>query len=223
MATTLKEKFQDAKEKVKSYISEHGISLKKCEVIVEKNLEEESVIKNGYPNCIIVSRKNIAEATLAYQLVNIAQNKVETPVNIKYLYSLVSEGLADYIVGELYSGTDVENPLGYDLIKVLIAVEEEDIIRDLLKLSYIKVTKETVQKLMESEKVREYFKHIIKPRLKMVRRALEVTQELDLNRPNYLPYGEELKSWNFIIAPKFNSKWEAIQEVLDEYYKPEEE
>lgn len=223
MATKLDQKFKDARKKVKKFVNKHGISLKKCNIAVDKDLEKETTIKNGYPNCVIVNRENIAESTLAYQLVNIAQNKVESPVSIKYLYSLLSEGLADYIVDELYSGNNVDNKLGYDLVKLLETVEEEDIIDDLLKLSYIKVTEETVQELMESDKVNDYFKNIIKPRREMVKRALEVTEELDLNRPNYLPYGEEFKSWNFITAPQFNSKWEAIQEILDEYYQTEEE
>lgn len=220
MAMKVKKKVKSAKKKLEGYLNKHDIKLKKCKVIVDTNLEEEYIMKRGYPNCIIVNRKNVAESSLAYYLINITQNKLQTPVNIKYLYSLITEGLADYVVSKLYSRYDINNLLGCKLIRLLICEDEnEDIIFDLFKLNSIKVESSMVDTLMESNKVDENFKALIKPRLDSIRQALEVTDELDLTRSNYLPFGEEFKAWRFIIRPEFNPKWQEIQNIITEYYE----
>ncbi len=220
MPVVFKAKIKSARNKIEKYFKKHDMKFKECEVIVDKDLEKEYIIKRGYPNHIVVNRENISESKLAYYIINSAQNKLVTPINIKYLYSLLTEGLSDYVTNEIYSGYDIINPLGCELVKALMLDnEEDDVIKSLLKLDSIKIENETVDKLLNSEKVNENFKRLIKPRLDMVKRSFQVTNELDSERPNYLPFGEEFKAWFFITNPKFNSNWDNIGKLIDKYYE----
>jgi len=221
MASLVKSRFKKAKRKVKKFLEEHGMSLRKSVIVVNPDLSQECMIKVGYPNQILVNRKNIAESTLAYQLINVAQKRLITPVNIKYLYSLVTEGLSDYVVSKLYSNYIIINSSGNTLVSLLESDDEEDILAELFKLNSIRIADDTVDKLMQSEKVNDYFKQLIRPRLDMVKRALQVTDELDLERSIHLPFGEELKTWTYITKPKFNPKWDKIEKVIEKYYKDE--
>jgi len=219
MIADLRSKFKSAEKKVSRYLKKHGFVLSKCIILFNDELEEECIADKGYPNRILVSHKNVAESAIAHQLVNIAQDKLITPVNIKYLYSLIAEGLSDYVIDKLYSRYEVINSEGYKLIELLnFPDDEEDTIKDLFDLSNIKVEDIMVDRIMQSEKVNDYFKRLIKPRLDMIKTSLQAIDELDIGRPNYVPFGEEFKSWIFITNPRFNPKWEQIEKILTKYY-----
>jgi len=91
------ERLSRAEEKVREYLARYGGTLPATQVILDPDLDEETMATHRYPATVVVREPSVPKSVIAHELVHIAQGTLEHFRGFRLLYVLLAEGLADKV------------------------------------------------------------------------------------------------------------------------------
>ena len=97
----------------------------------------------------MVREASVLESVIAHELVHIAQGTLEQFRGFRLLYTLLAEGLAEWVTKALYEEHEVKYEAGYRLLALLVATDEGSV-SGLLRLNDLPLRPEDVEAILAS-------------------------------------------------------------------------
>jgi len=216
--TELSFKLTSAQQKVNEFLQKYQLFVDKCQIKVDPEIGEATLATWQRPNVVAVKKPDIPESVIAHELVHILQQTLEVFAGYRWLYTLLSEGLAEFIAQKLYPEHEIKHKLGHDLICILYALDE-DIVKEIIRLDSLKLIPQDIDLLLASPNVHPYWKEIIENEAEHLKRNIQRALEGKIDDPTFISLGEDLRAWKFLITPRFDSKRSEIQEILAEFFQ----
>jgi len=210
-------KLASAQQKVNKFFQKYKLSIDECQIKVDPEIGEGTLATWQRPCMVVVKKPDVPESVIAHELVHILQQTLEVFAGYRWLYTLLSEGLAEFIAQKLYPEHEIKHKLGYDLVCILCSLDE-DIVKEIIQLDSLKLTPQDIDLLLASPNVHPYWKEIIKNQAEHLKRNIQRALEGRIDDPTFISFGEDLRSWKFLLAPKFDSRQSEIQEILAEFF-----
>jgi len=145
--SSLEKRLRWAEGKLKKWLARHGVELPLVNIIVDPSLEEETLATHRHLDTIVVRETSVPESVIAHELVHIAQRTLEQFRGFRLLYTLLAEGLAEWVTKQLYPQHEVKYPIGYRLIELLVETDKR-VIDDLLRLNDLPLVPENVEAML---------------------------------------------------------------------------
>ena len=214
----LQVKLRRVEKAINAFLAPYNLKIERCEIEIGESLEEGALASHRYPNRILVKREDVAESIVAHELVHVVQGTLEVFKGFRWLYSLLSEGLAEFIAKSLYPEHDVKYELHYELISILYGIDR-NIVEEIVNINYLPLSPSDVDELLNSPHVSPYSKGIIKDQADHLRNNIRRAMNAKITDPTFISYGEDLRAWKFLINQKFDPKRREINEILEAYFE----
>ncbi|MGB9870524.1 MAG: hypothetical protein ACPLYD_02550 [Anaerolineae bacterium] len=210
-----------AERAVREYLARYGGTLSSTRILLDPDLGEETLATHRYPDTVVVRETSVPESVIAHELVHIAQGTLEHFRGFRLLYTLLAEGLADWVAKALYPEHKVKYEAGYRLIELLVEVDE-GAISDLLRLNYLPLVPEDVDIILGSPRLPVYSRGLLSRMAGRIREGLRAAIEGGITDPTFVTLGEELRAWKFLLDGRFEGVREEVDEVVGEWFGLEE-
>ncbi|MGB9776392.1 MAG: hypothetical protein ACPL7C_07550, partial [Anaerolineae bacterium] len=139
----------------------------------------------------------------------------------RLLYTLLAEGLADWVAKRLYPEHEVKYEIGYRLIALLVDADE-GAIGDLLRLNEMPLVPGDVEAILGSPYLAAYTRDLLSPMADRIRESIRAAREAGITDPTFVTLGEELRAWKFLLDGRFEGVREEVDEVVGEWFGLEE-
>src|SRR5438132_11801401 len=137
--TSAKDSHRNAEGRVGAYLRRYGVPLRPVSVVIDTDLAEDTLATHRLPATVVVRQASAPESVVAHELVHIAQRTLQSFRGFHLLYTLLAEGLADWVAKRLYA----EHEVRYPLVDLLARVDEASI-GNLLRLNDLPLAAEDV-------------------------------------------------------------------------------
>lgn len=210
----LRIKFQRAKKAVNDFLASYDLKIGECEIRVDESAEGTHY---EHPKHIIVQNEDVPESVIAHDLIHVVQQTLEVFKGFKWLYHLLSEGLAEFVAKLTFPHHAVKYKVHHELVSLLYALDKS-IVKDLITLDSMQLSPDDVDTILNSPHVSSYSKNIIKKQSDHLKSTIQRAINAKIDGPTFISYGEDLRAWKFLINPKFNLKRREINELLESYF-----
>ncbi len=202
---------------MREYLARYGGALPSTRVVLDPALGEETLATHHYPATVVVREAPVPESVIAHELVHIAQGTLEQFRGFRLLYTLLAEGLAEWVAKVLYSKHEVKYEAGYRLIELLVAVDEK-VIGDLLRLNDLPLVPEDVETILSNPHLAAYSRSLLSPMAERIRESLCTAVAAGITDPTFVTLGEELRAWKFLLDERFEGVRDEVDRVVEEWF-----
>jgi len=207
----LQEKFASATQKVSEYLAPFGIPQIAARIEIDETLD--ALATHRYPDTVVVKDASVPESVIAHELVHIAQGTLEYFRGFRLLYTLLAEGLAEFIAKELYPDHEIKYPFGYELIAALVEVDR-GVIGQLLHLNSLPLGPGDLDRILGDGRLPAYTEELLRPMAPRIREAIQTAHAAGITDPTFVTLGEEVRAWKFLLDPRFEPVWDRIEPPL---------
>jgi hypothetical protein len=137
------------------------------------------------------------------------------------LYTLLVEGLADWVAKTLYPEHEVKYQAGYRLVE-LLAEADESSIGDLLRLNDLPLAAEDVAAILDSPHLATYSHDLLSLMAGRIRDSIRTAIAAGITDPTFVPLGEEMRAWEFLLDGRFEAVRGKVNEIVGEWFELEE-
>jgi len=215
--SSLEQRLHRAEERVREYLDRYGGKLPSLDILLDPELDEETMATNRYPGTVVVRETSVPESVIAHELVHIAQGTLEQFRGFRLLYTLLVEGLADWVAKQLYPEHEVKYQAGYRLMELLVAANEQ-CIGDLLRLHDLPLVPEDVEAILSSPHLAAYSRDLLSPMAERIRDSIRTAIEAGITDPTFVTLGEELRAWKFMLDGRFERVRGEVDGVVREWF-----
>lgn len=212
----LQEKLASATQKVSQYLAAFGTP--RLEVHMETDEKLDALATHRYPDTVVVKDATVPESVIAHELVHIAQGTLEFFRGFRLLYTLLAEGLAEFIARELYLDHEIKYPSGYELIAVLVEVDRE-VIGEILHLNGLPLGLGDLDHILGDKRLPAYTEALLRPMAPRIREGIQAAHAAGITDPTFVTLGEEVRAWKFLLAPRFEPVWGQIEPLLMTWFE----
>ncbi len=216
----LQEQLRRAEERVGGVLAQHGGGLPSISIAVEPELGEDALATHRYPATVVVRDASVPDSVIAHELVHIAQGTLEQFRGFRLLYTLLAEGLAEWVAKRLYPHHEVKYGAGYRLVALLVETDARSI-AGLLRLNDLPLTSEDVETILPSSRLPAYSRDLLNSMADPIRKSLATAIEAGITDPTFVPLGEELRAWKFLLDVRYQGVWNKASEGLVEWFGSE--
>lgn len=213
----LEKRLGRAEEKVREYLARHGANLPSARIILDPELGEDALATHRYPNIVVTREASAPESVIAHELVHIAQRTLEQFRGFRLLYTLLAEGLADWVAKHLYQEHEVKYEAGCRLVELLVKSDER-VIGDLLHLNEMSLVPGDVEAILGSPHLASYSRDLLSGMAGRIRDSIRAAQEAGITDPTFVTLGEELRAWKFLLEGRFEGPREMVDRVVGEWF-----
>jgi len=210
-------KLASAQQKVNEFLQKYQLFIGECQIKVDPEVGEGTLATWQRPCVVVVKKPDVPESVIAHELVHILQQTLEVFAGYRWLYALLSEGLAEFIAQKLYPEHKIKHKLGRDLISVLYALDK-NIVKEIIWLDNLKLAPQDIDLLLASPNVHPYWKEIIENEAEHLKRNIQRALQGKIDDPTFISLGEDLRAWKFLINPRFDSRRSEVQQILAEFF-----
>lgn len=211
------QRLRRAEERVREYLDRYGGELPSLDILLDPELDEETMATNRYPGTVVVRETSVSESVIAHELVHIAQRTLEQFRGFRLLYTLLAEGLADWVARQLYPEHEVKYQAGYRLVELLRAADEEAI-GNLLRLNHLPLVPEDVDIILTSPHLAAYSRDLLSPMAGRIRDSTRAAREAGITDPTFVTLGEEVRAWKFVLDGRFDEARGEVGEIVGEWF-----
>lgn len=202
---------------MREYLARYGGELPSTRIVLDPELGEETLATHRYPDTVVVREAVVPESVIAHELVHIAQGTLESFRGFRLLYTLLAEGLADWVAKQLYPEHEVRYEAGYRLIALLVDADE-GAIGDLLRLNEMLLVPGDVEAILSSPHLAAYSRDLLSPMAGRIRDNVRTAIEAGLTDPTFVTLGEELRAWKFLLDGRFEGVRGEVDGVVGEWF-----
>lgn len=213
--SSLTKKLHRAEARVREYLARHGCELPSPCIVLDPELDRETVATHRYPATVIVREVSLPESVIAHELVHIAQGTLEQFRGFRLLYTLLSEGLADWVVRQIYPEHQVKYAAGYRLIQLLVETDE-NVIGDLVRINDWPLAPEDVEAILDNPHLAGCSRDLLSQMAGRIRDSIRAAAEADITDPTFVALGEEVRAWKFLLDGRFEEAREEADAVVAE-------
>jgi len=217
MELDLEGRLRGAEKRVRDYLARYGCDLPPTRIVCDPGLHEETLATHRYPGTVVVRGTSVPESVIAHELVHIAQGTLEQFRGFSLLYTLLAEGLADWVAKQLYPEHEVKYQAGCLLIELLVEADESSI-SDLLRLNGLPLVPEDVETILGNPHLAAYSRNLLSPMAGRIQESIRAAQEAGITDPTFVPLGEEVRAWKFLLDGRFAGVREEIERVIEEWF-----
>ena len=214
----MEQRLRRAEERVREYLDRYGGELPSLDILLDPELDEETMATHRYPGTVVVRESSMPESVIAHELVHIAQGTLEQFRSFRLLYTLLAEGLAEWVAKALYPEHEVKYQAGYRLMELLVAANER-CIGDLLRLHDLPLVPEDVKAILSSPHLAAYSRDLLIPMAERVRDSIRTAIEAGITDPTFVTLGEEVRAWKFVLSERFEGVREEVDGVVGEWFE----
>jgi hypothetical protein len=131
----------------------------------------------------------------------------------RLLYTLLAQGLAEFIARELYPDHEIKYLSGYELIAALVEVDR-GVIDQLLHLNSLPLGLEDLDHVLGDKRLPAYTEELLRPMAPRIREGIQAAHAAGITDPTFVTLGEEVRAWKFLLDPRFEPEWERIVLLL---------
>jgi len=208
---------REAERRVREYLARYGSKLPSTRIVLDPELGEETLATHRYPATVVVREASVPESVIAHELVHIAQGTLEQFRGFRLLYTLLAEGLADWVTKQVYPEHEVKYQAGYRLIELLVEADE-GAIGDLLRLNHLPLVPEDVETILSNPHLAAYSRDLLSPMAGRIRDSIGAAIEAGITDPTFVTLGEEVRAWKFLLDGRFEGVREEVDEVAREWF-----
>lgn len=212
------QRLRRAEERVREYLDRYGGELPSLDILLDPELDEETMATNRYPGTVVVRETSVSESVIAHELVHIAQRTLEQFRGFRLLYVLLAEGLADWVARQLYPEHEVKYQAGYRLVELLVEADER-VIGDLLRLNHLPLVPEDVEAIPTNPHLVAYSRDVLSPMAERIRDSIRAAQEASIADPTFVTLGEEVRAWKFLLDGRFEGVRGEVDGVVGEWFE----
>jgi hypothetical protein len=216
----LEQRLRRAEERVRGYLAPYGGDLPSVRIAVEPGLGEGTLATHRHPGTVVVRDESVPESVIAHELVHIAQGTLEQFRGFRLLYTLLAEGLAEWMTKTLYPEHEVKYGAGYRLVGCLAATDEGSV-GGLLRVNDLPLTSEDVEAILASPRLPDYSRDLLNSMADQIRKSVATAVEAGATDPTFVPLGEELRAWKFLLDGRYEGVWNEVGEALAEWFGSE--
>lgn len=213
----LEQKLRDAEARVTAYLAQHGGELPTLQIVLEPDLEEGTLATHRYSGTVAVREPTVPESVVAHELVHITQGTLTQFRGFRLLYTLLAEGLADWVTKTLYPEHEVKYQPGYRLIACLVEADE-DAVGDLLRLHELRLVPEDVDAILTNPHLPDYTRDLLGQMRERIRGSLQAAVEAGITDLTFVTLGEEVRAWEFLLDDRFGGVREEVDEVVGKWF-----
>lgn len=211
---------QRAEERVREYLARHGADLPSVRIAIEPELGKGTLATHRHPGTVVVREASVPESVIAHELVHVAQGTLEQFRGFRLLYTLLAEGLAEWVAKTLYPEHEVKYDAGYRLMSLLVAVDER-VIGKLLRLNDLPLGLDDAEVVLASPRLPDYSRGLLNSMADQIRESVAAAIEAGITDPTFVSLGEELRAWKFLLDERFEGVWDEGIEILRAWFGPE--
>lgn len=219
--SSLELRLRRAEEKVRGHLVQYGAELPSSRIALEPQLGDGTLATHRYPATVVVREVSTPEPVIAHELVHIAQGTLEQFRGFRLLYTLLSEGLAEWVAKGLYPEHEVKYQAGYRLIELLVTADKE-IIGDLLRLNDLPLVLEDLEAILASPHLAGYSRDLLNSMARRIRDSIRTAIKAGITDPTFVPLGEEIRAWKFLLDRRFEGVWDKGSELVREWFGSEQ-
>lgn len=216
----LEQRLRRAEERVREYLARYGGELPPARVALEPELGKETLATHRYPGTVVVREASVPESVIAHELVHIAQGTLEQFRGFRLLYTLLAEGLAEWVAKTLYPEHEVKYDAGYRLMSLLVAADEQAV-GELLRLNDLPLGLDDAEAILASPHLPDYSRGLLDSMADQIRESVAAAIEAGITDPTFVTLGEELRAWKFLLDEQFAGVWDKGTEILKAWFGPE--
>ena len=213
----LEQKLRDAEARVSAYLAQHGGELPTLKIVLEPDLEEGTLATHRYPGTVAVREPSLPESVVAHELVHIAQGTLAQFRGFRLFYTLLAEGLADWVIKILYPEHQVKYQAGHRLVACLVRADE-GIVSDLVRLHELRLVPEDVDDILTNPRLPNYTRDLLGRMAGRIRESIQAAVEAGITDPTFVTLGEELRAWKFLLDDRFSVVREDVDEVVGAWF-----
>ncbi len=135
----------------------------------------------------------------------------------RLLYTLLAEGLADWVAKNLYPEHEVKYGAGHRLIALLVGADER-VIGDLLRLNHLPLVPEDVDIILGSPHLAAYTRDLLSPMAGRIRNSIGAAREAGIADPTFVTLGEEVRAWKLLLDERFEGVREEVDGMVGEWF-----
>lgn len=210
-------KLASAQQKVNEFLQKYQLFINECHIKVNPEIGEDTLATWRRPCTVVVKKPDVPESVIAHELVHILQQTLEVFAGYRWLYTLLSEGLAEFIAQKLYPEHEIKHELGHNLVGILYALDK-DVVKEIIQLDSLKLTPQDIDLVLASPNVHPYWKEIIRNEAEHLKKNIQRALEGRIDDPTFISFGEDLRAWKFLLNPKFDSRRDDIQQILAKFF-----
>ena len=119
----MEEKLKRVVRNVNRILEDFELKVEDCEIEKRDDLGNNSLASWEHPNKILVKSYDVPESVIAHELVHVLQGTLETFAGFKYLYTLPSEGLAEFVAKPLYPEHEIRYATHHRMVAFLLGLK----------------------------------------------------------------------------------------------------
>ena len=217
VTSDLDQKLRDAEARMNAYLAQHGGELSTLQILLEPDLEEGILATHRYPGTVAVREPSVPESVVAHELVHVAQGTLAQFRGFRLLYTLLAEGLADWVTKTLYAEHEVKYQAGFRLIACLVG-DDESAVGDLLRLHELQLVPEDVDTILANPYLPNYTRELLGRMGERIRGSIQAAVDAGITDPTFVTLGEEVRAWKFLLDDRFVEVREEADEVVGVWF-----
>ncbi|MEW6664398.1 MAG: hypothetical protein AB1512_04150 [Thermodesulfobacteriota bacterium] len=211
----IEKRLRGAERRVAERLAPHGVVLPPTRIVIDPEMGKDTLATHRHPDTVVVRDALVPESVIAHELIHIAQQTLEQFRGFRLLYSLLSEGLADWVARQFYPGHEVKYEEGCRLVDLLVKTDQK-VIGDLLRLNDIPLTPGDLESILSSPHLPGYTRDLLNGMADRIRESICAAQKAGITDPTFVPLGEEVRVWKFLLDGRFEGVREKVDKVVEE-------
>jgi hypothetical protein len=205
----LEGRFPRTEGRVKGHLVRCGCFIPSTRIVRDPELDEDTLVTDRYPGTVVVRETSVPESDIAHELVHLAQGTSEQFPSFQSLYTLLVEGLADWVAKQLYPEHEVKYQAGHRLIELLLA-DDESSVGGLFRLNDLSLVAQDMEAILGSSHLAAYSCDLPSPIAGRIRNSIPAAKEAGLTDPTFDTLGEEIRAWRFALDGRFEGMREEV-------------
>jgi hypothetical protein len=205
----LEGRFPRTEGRVKGHLVRCGCFIPSTRIVRHPELDEGTLATHRNPGTVVVRETSVPESVIAHELVHIAQGTLEQFRSFQSLYTLLVEGLADWVAKQLYPEHEVKYQAGHRLIELLLA-DDGSSVGGLFRLNDLSLVAQDMEAILGSSHLAAYSCDLPRPIAGRIRNSIPAAKEAGLTDSTFDTLGEEIRAWRFALDGRFEGMREEV-------------
>jgi hypothetical protein len=214
----LEGRFPRTEGRVKGHLVLCGCFIPSTRIVRDPELDEDTLVTDRYPGTVVVRETSVPESDIAHELVHLAQGTSEQFPSFQSLYTLLVEGLADWVAKQLYPEHEVKYQAGHRLIELLLANDESSV-GGLFRLNDLSLVAQDMEAILGSSHLAAYSCDLPSPIAGRIRNSIPAAKEAGLTDPTFAPLGEEMRTWKLLLDSRYGAVSEEVDRVVEKWFR----